>query len=57
MRNAINRGTRRGIKKGLGMKKYDSITDHLKGTFQEAEQRVRILKPNLTKRVFHSANT
>ena len=56
VRNAINRGLRRGIRKGLGMKKCDSITDRLEGTFQEAEEMVKILKHNFLKRAFHSAN-
>ena len=41
MRTIINRGLRKGVRRGLGMKKYKSVTDRFGDKFKEAEERTR----------------
>ena len=56
VKNAINIGLRKGVRKGLGMKKYDSINDRFNGAFQEVEERIRAMKHNYFKKPFYSVN-
>ena len=49
-------GMRKGIRRGLGMKKRDSISDRFKDTFKEATERAKTLKMSFLKRAYYSVN-
>ena len=57
VRSTVNRGLRKGIRRGLGMKKYESISGRFKGMFQEAIERTKTLKTSFLKKAFYSVNS
>ena len=44
------------VRRGLGMKKYESVTDCFGDKFKEAEERTRTFKLNFYKCELYSAN-
>ena len=47
---------RKGVRRGMGMKRNESICDHLGSTFQESVERMKTLKLKFLQRAFHSIN-
>ena len=47
---------RKGVRRGLGMKRNESICDRFGGTFQELVERMKHSKFKFLQRAFHSIN-
>ena len=56
MKRMINMTLRKGVKRGLSMKRNESICDHFGDTFQESVERMKNLKLKFLQRAFHSIN-
>ena len=56
MKRIINMALRKGVRRGLGMKRNESICDRFGDTFQESVERMKNLKLKFLQRAFHSRN-
>ena len=56
VKRMINMALRKGVGRGLGMKRNESICDPFGGTFQESVERMKNLKIKFLQRAFHSIN-
>ena len=54
---SVNRAYRRGIRRGLGMRDRDSITDRLSSWFVEAADKMKKEQLLFLKRCMYSSNT
>ena len=56
MQRMLNMALSKGVRRGLGMKRNESIYDRFEGTFQESVERMKNLKLKFLQRAFHSIN-
>ena len=52
----INMALRKGVRRGLGMRRNESICDRFGGKFQESVERMKKLKESFLQRAFYSLN-
>ena len=52
----INMALRKGVRRGLGMRRNESICDCFGGKFQESVERMKKLKESFLQRAFYSLN-
>ena len=52
----VNQAFRNGVRRGLGMRKYESIHDRLKDGFQEAMSRAKDMKLKFLQRAGQSVS-